>query len=178
MRRRKNRKWTFSDKLEVVRLYEDGYGSSIISRETGVSLGQVEVWLRRYRELGLSGLNKLHNPRLSDDIKAEIVLQIRNKCLSLRAVSITYGISITALWRWQKEFDSSNLSVSAVVSKSGCWSKPMGRPKKKPPQTELEKLQVEISELRAEVAYLKKVRALVEQRENCGVAIVPKPSRN
>jgi transposase len=40
----------------------------------------------------------------------------------------------------------------------------MGRPKKKLPETELEKLQEELRYLRAENAYLKKLRALVQER--------------
>ena len=41
----------------------------------------------------------------------------------------------------------------------------MARPKKKEPQTELEKLQAENLRLRAENALLKKVKALVEEQE-------------
>jgi transposase len=41
----------------------------------------------------------------------------------------------------------------------------MGRPKKKEPETELEKLQRENELLRAENAYLKKLRALMTERE-------------
>jgi transposase len=40
----------------------------------------------------------------------------------------------------------------------------MDRPKKKLPETELEKLQEELRYLRAENAYLKKMRALVQER--------------
>jgi transposase-like protein len=178
MKTRKYHKCTQEEKLEVVRLYEEGYGTTKISREKDISIDQIEFWLRRYRELGLSGLKKLHNPRLSDKSKAKIICQIRNKYLSLQEASIAYGVSETALWRWQKDFLFDGTLMLTPVSKSGCSNKVMGRPKKKPPQTELEKLQVEILELRAEIAYLKKVRALVEQRENCVAAIVPKPSKN
>ena len=41
----------------------------------------------------------------------------------------------------------------------------MGRPKKKEPVTELEKLQRENELLRAENAYLKKLKALMTERE-------------
>jgi len=41
----------------------------------------------------------------------------------------------------------------------------MARPKKKDPQTDLEKLQAENLRLRAEIALLKKVKALVEEKE-------------
>jgi len=41
----------------------------------------------------------------------------------------------------------------------------MGRSKKKEPVSELDKLQAENARLKAELALLKKVRALVEERE-------------
>jgi transposase len=175
--RKKNRNYTQSDKLKVVGMYEDGYGCRIISRETGIRENLIAFWLRCYRELGLSGLQKRSNPRLSDKLKYEIVCEIRTKRLSLQAASIVYGISMTALWQWQKKFLSNDSSVITVVSELGCLNKQMGRPKKKPPQSEFEKLQLEVLELKAELAFLKKVRALVEQRENCDNVIVPKPSK-
>ncbi|MCL2028540.1 MAG: helix-turn-helix domain-containing protein [Bacteroidales bacterium] len=175
METRKNRKWTYDDKLEVVRMYEKGYGCNVISYNTGITKGQVILWLRRYRELGLSGLEKQRPLKLSPKVKAEIMHEIKKKGLSLQSASITYGISPSALWQWQQAFCSEHSSVLPAVSKTG---KPMGRPKKKTPQTELEKLRVENLELKAELAYLKKVRALVEQRENCVGVIVPKPSKD
>jgi transposase len=54
----------------------------------------------------------------------------------------------------------------------------MGRPKKKVPQTELEKLQEELRYLRAENAYLKKLGALVEERIARESGRLSKPSKN
>ena len=54
----------------------------------------------------------------------------------------------------------------------------MGRPKKQAPQTELERLRYENEYLRAEVALLKKVRALVEEREKRLHEIGRKPSKH
>jgi len=175
MNTKTNRKWTRADKLEVVRLYEEGYGCNLISRSIGITRGQVIEWLRRYRELGLSGLDKLSGTRVSDNVKAEIVSEIRKKNLSLQAASIQYGKSATALWRWKKEFGSSDSSVSTAVSKT---AKPMGRPKKEFQQSEIKRLQTENSELKVELAYLKKVRALVEKKESYAPETVPKPSKN
>jgi transposase-like protein len=105
MKTRKYNKHTWEDKLEVVRLYEESYGNTDISRKKDISIDQIEFWLHRYRELGLSGLAKLHNPKLGNKIKAEIICQIRDN-LSLQATFITYGVSMTALGRWKKDFCS------------------------------------------------------------------------
>ena len=54
----------------------------------------------------------------------------------------------------------------------------MARPKKKEPQTELEKLQAENLRLRAENALLKKVKALVEEQKAQARRNGQKPSTN
>ncbi len=55
---------------------------------------------------------------------------------------------------------------------------PMARPKKKEPQTELEKLQAENLRLKAENTLLKKVKALVEEQEARARLNGQKPSTN
>ena len=55
---------------------------------------------------------------------------------------------------------------------------PMARPKKRDPQTELEKLQAENLRLRAENALLKKVKALVEEQKARARLNGQKPSTN
>ena len=55
---------------------------------------------------------------------------------------------------------------------------PMARPKKRAPQTELERLQAENLRLRAENALLKKVKALVEEQQARARLNGQKPSTN
>ena len=55
---------------------------------------------------------------------------------------------------------------------------PMAKPKKRDPQTELEKLQAENLRLRAENALLKKVKALVEEQKARARLNGQKPSTN
>ena len=54
----------------------------------------------------------------------------------------------------------------------------MGRPKKKEPMTELEKLQRENELLRAENAFLKKAKALMKERERLAAKTKPKSSNH
>ncbi|MBV5283526.1 MAG: hypothetical protein JZU53_13985 [Paludibacter sp.] len=54
----------------------------------------------------------------------------------------------------------------------------MGRLKKKNPETELEKLEEELRYLRTENTYIKKLRALVQERLLCESRKQPKPSKN
>ncbi len=54
----------------------------------------------------------------------------------------------------------------------------MGRPKKQPPQTELEQLRERVAYLEAENALLKKVKALVEEEDARLRKLGQKPSKN
>jgi len=88
---------------------------------------------------------------------------VLNNCLSFHAVALKYGISQSTAYQWVQLVKQEGFS-SLKETRQGCPIKIRGRPKKKHPQTELEKLEEELRYLRAENAYLKKVRALVQGR--------------
>lgn len=71
-----------------------------------------------------------------------------------------------------------NMDIRNYIYFKGRPSQTMARPKKKEPQTELEKLQAENLRLRAENALLKKVKALVEEQEARARLNGQKPSTN
>lgn len=94
----------------------------------------------------------------------------------MHAASLKYGASPSRLSVWLKTARTEGLSALATIKKRG-RPKDMGRPRKdSKPLTELEKLQKENQELRTENALLKKVRALVEDRNARLRAIGQKPS--
>ena len=66
---------------------------------------------------------------------------------------------------WLKTYRTGGIEALSAIKKRG---RPpgMGRPKKvQKPETELERLQRENRELKVELALLKKVKALVEEKE-------------
>ena len=64
------------------------------------------------------------------------------------------------------------------IKPQGTGHKGMGRPRKKEPITELEKLQRENELLRAENAYLKKLRALMIEKERLAIKTKPESSNH
>ena len=85
-----------------------------------------------------------------------------DKGLPLSDIALRYGVSRAQLRKWIKLYSNGVLSQSVY---RGRPLKDMGRSKKKEPVSELDKLQAENARLKAELALLKKVRALVEERE-------------
>ncbi len=161
--RRKNLKHNYSDKIKVVELYKQGYGSTSISKLLHISDTVIETWLRVYRAKGVLGFEKPPKQILSIDLKEQVVRDVLENLLSFPSVALKYGISQSAAYQWVNLVKDKGFS-SLKVTQQGCAPKDMGRPKKKQPETELEKLEAELRYLKAENAYLKKVRALVQER--------------
>ena len=175
--KRKNQKHIYSEKMKVVDLYTQGYGSTSISKELSINESVVEIWLRLYRSKGLSGFEKHPRRSYSIDLKESVVRDVLNNCLSFPSVALKYAIDQSTAFRWVQLVKEEGFS-SLKETKQGRPTNEMGRPKKKPPETEIEKLEEELRYLRAENAYLKKVRALVQERLLRESGKQPKPSKN
>lgn len=161
--KRTNLKHIYSDKIKVVELYKQGYGSTSISKLLHISETVVKTWLRIYRAKGVLGFEKPPKQLLSVDLKEQVVRDVLENLLSFPSVALKYGISQSTAYQWVKLVKEEGFS-SLKVTQQGRPPKDMGRPKKKQPETELEKLEAELRYLRAENAYLKKVRALAQER--------------
>lgn len=62
---RKDKKHNLAEKLKVVELYNQGYGSTIISRELSVSESQIKRWINIYKAKGTKGFVKRSNIKAS-----------------------------------------------------------------------------------------------------------------
>ena len=178
MLKKKQKKHSLSDYLRYMHMIEDGYSVRYICRHYGSDGKILKVLWHKYQELGIEGLKKRNNFRSTPKIKMQIVLDIEKNHLTLHAASIKYGPSPDTIKKWLRIYRTEGLSGLERIKKQG---KPpgMGRPRKNSkPQTELERLRKEVQELRTENALLKKVRALVEERNARLRAIGQGPSKN
>lgn len=178
MERIKRHRYSFDDKLKVIKLYEQGLSSPLISRRLGFSESNVREWLARYRVQGLAGLERRSWGHYTPAVKAQVVHDILDNFLSYDGASHKHGVSSSAASTWTRLVMESGYESLKEQKPRGRPPKAMGRPKKKAPQTEVEKLQAELEYLRAENAYLKKLRALVEERVARESGRSPKPSKN
>ena len=151
----------------------EGKSFGYIHDEYGINSAQLKVLWERYQRLGSTGLRKTENVKADFAFKKKIVLDIEENHLTLHAASLKYGASPQRLSVWLRQYRMDGLAALNSTKRR------MGRPKKNSkPLTELERLRKEVQELKTENALLKKVRALVEERNARLREIGQGPSKN
>ncbi len=159
-----------SFKLEIVQRYlAEPAGHKTLAKRYEVDRTSVASWVARYQAHGLNGLLKKHS-RYSVEFKLKVLRQAKRQELSDRQAAALFdlrgGGGVVAKWRRQYHEGGAQ----------ALHSKPRGRPPNKMPKTKpipaapartndsrgLETLRKENEALRAEVAYLKKLEALVQ----------------
>ena len=151
--------------LKYMHMLEEGHSIKYIGRNYGIDRSRLsKLWLL-YQKEGAKVLHRQPNVRANGEFRHKVVLDIENNGISLVQASIKYGVSASRLVVWLKTYRTGGIEALSITKKRG---RPpgMGRPKKvQKPETELERLRREVQELKTEHALLKKVKALVEERE-------------
>ena len=178
---KKRKKHGYAERLKYMHMIENGYTIAYINRNFGIGhdlLGQ--LWIR-YQSEGPSGLLKKQNIKADYAMKVQVLRDIEKNHLTLVEASLKYNVSDSQIIVWKKIAKTHGYESLAITRPRGRPPKnDMGRPRKKKPEemTELELLQLRVKELEAENALLKKVKALVEEREARLREIGRKPSKN
>lgn len=150
-------KRSVKEKLKLVRRILSGEPLKRIAKETGLGQEYLSVLYDRYKKYGKKGLERKANHYLSPEQKEFIIRLHEEKGVSLRQIYTDYDISPSVFKRLLIKARSCGYECLYERRVRGRPPKePMARPKKKDPQTELEKLQAENLRLRAENALLKK----------------------
>ena len=174
----KRKKHGYAECLKFMHMIEDGRSIHSIRMEYGINENRLHVLWGRYQLEGQAGLLKKKNINADFALKKTIVLDVEENHLTLHAASLKYGASSQRISVWLKMYREHGWTAFEVVKKRG---RPpgMGRPRKNSkPLTELERLRKENMELKTENALLKKVRALVEERNARLREIGHGPSKN
>ncbi len=159
-----------SFKHEVVQRYLAGpLGKKALAKLYGIGPTSVASWVKHFRAHGQEGLQRRPAPYRSAEFKLNVLRQAKRRELSDRQAAALFelrgGGGVVAQWR--RQYDEGGLQA--------LHPKPRGRPPmklikpKSPPaapaltddKRTLEELREENELLRTEVAYLKKLDALV-----------------
>ena len=171
-----NRRHNFEERLNIVSRIQQGEPIREICRSLQLDAHDVRQWYLRYQRYGEDGLRGTRSFHYSGGEKRSIAMEFLEKGVPLQEICLRYNLSRSALKSWIRKVRNGESLENRHRGRSS--QDPMARPKKKEPQTELEKLQAENLRLRAENALLKKVRALVEEQEARARLSGQKPSTN
>lgn len=153
----------FEERLNVVSLILCGESISSVCRTLRLDESVVRQWYLRYKRYGEDGLSGTGSYHYSAEEKARIIKEYAEKRIPLQEICLRHDLNRSTIMKWIWKIRN---GMSLENRRRGRQSKdPMARPKKRAPQTELEKLQAENLRLRAENALLKKVKALVEEQQ-------------
>jgi transposase len=157
-------------KLEIVQAYLAGpIGYKALAKRYEVARSSLRRWIAGYQQHGAQALSKKFT-HYSQEFKLRVLREIKQQGLSQAEAAARFDVRcVGAVSIWQRQYDEGGPEALKP--------KPRGRPPKtmptpKPPKAQppaddasaLEKLRKENEYLRAEVAYLKKLEALVRAR--------------
>jgi len=152
-------------KLKMVKKYLEGkYSYKDIANEFYCNKCDVIKWVAVYREHGASGLCNTYGT-YTGDFKVTVVEYIKNTGTSIRQTAAHFNIpSSTTVGKWER--------IYYEQGKEALYINQRGRPKgmennsnKKKNLENSEDLLAEVQRLRMENEYLKKLNALVQERE-------------
>jgi len=163
--------------VQAMHMLDEGRSMNYIVKHLGVDRGSIKLARLRYTDGGeLALLRPSHQAHLSLERKLEIVREVDEKQLSLPEVALKHLIVPYTLRRWVKAYHQSGEAGLARKGSSNGMKKKRQRTEAE--IDELEMLRKRNEYLEAENALLKKVKALVEEREARLRAIGQKPSKD
>ena len=142
-------------------MIKEGRSIHSIHVEYGINEDRLHVLWNQYQLQGKACLLKKKNIRADYTLKKKIVLDIEENHLTLHAASLKYGASPQRISVWLQQYRTGGLAALNSAKRRG---RPLGMGR--------------VQELKTENALLKKVRALVEERNARLREIGQGPSKN
>ena len=153
-------KYTKEKKIAAIKAVEAGESITGVAKRHKINGSVLKWYVRSYHEHGEKGLNS-HAYSWTANQKYEALKYMHENKLSFIETGILLGISDSTIWQWERRYLEDGIS--------GLENKKKGRKprvlKPKPPKTREEELLERIEDLEIENAYLKKLNALVAERE-------------
>jgi len=177
------RKYSDQQRLEaVLDILEKGVSLCEVARRLGTDHKNVRRWVAFYEQYGVKGISPIKRKvGYSGDFKLSVVRYMRENHLSLFEAAVKFCIpNDSVVLAWDRLYESEG-ALALYRDNRGKMKKPHKRKQStrvKPVKSTEDELVEELEFLRAENAYLKKLRALVEQRVSRERGNVPKPSKD
>jgi transposase-like protein len=162
-------RFSSEEKIQAVRQYIDGNeGGQTIAKSIGVHPSLLHQWIKQYALFGDDAFEKRYTPYPAQ-FKLDVLNYMNEHGTSIRETAAIFNIpSYETLRKWKVAYETEGFDA--------LQSKKKGRPSMKnknnktsntqvPDEGSIEALQAENERLRMENAYLKKLNALVQNKE-------------
>jgi transposase len=157
-------------KLKVVKSFLAGDGGAkLLARQWSVPEEKIRTWVNHYRLHGIDGLLPKRSA-YSAQFKLQVLSHQDREQLSRRQVAAVYDIrNPNQVVVWRRNFDESGVEAFSKVEQRRTHMKSERRSPALPSTVITESTQAlheENEQLRAEVAYLKKLQALIRAKRS------------
>lgn len=158
-------KYLFEVKLEAVLAYFNGKESiRSVAKQFNVSKTPLVNWISQYRENGEEGLISTYT-NYDIRFKMDVLNYMREFGASLTQAAAVYNIpSPSTILQWQRQVEESGWDA-LLPKKKGRPTMKKDTKNSQPTKGSHEELVAENERLRMEIAYLKKLQALIQEKE-------------
>jgi transposase-like protein len=153
-------KYSKDEKIAAIEAVKGGESIAQVAKQKQISKSVLKRLVRSYSEHGEKGLHS-HTYNWKAEQKNDVLKYMHENQLSFSETGVLFGIRDSTILHWERRYLENGIE--------GLEDKKKGRKprvqKPKPPKTREEELLDRIQYLEAENAYLKKLNALVAERE-------------
>ncbi len=162
-------KFSSKDKIQAVKRYLEGTeGGKTIANSIGVHPRELYQWIKRFEFSGEKAFEKRYTT-YSLEYKLDVIHYMNENGTSIFETAAIFNLpSDSTLWNWQHIFETQGLAALEPKKKgppSMKNDKQKTLKKQAPAEGTIEALKEENESLRMENAYLKKLNALVQNKE-------------
>lgn len=161
-------KYTGDIKLNIIQSYNPKVISqNEYAKQLGITRAQFQYWLKLYELHGEDGLKNTYT-NFSARFKLDVLNYMVQSGASLMDTAALFKISsYTMVYDWQKKMDVGGFEALEPDHKGrpSMKNKPTKHPKQAPLEGSVEALEARIKLLEMENEYLKKLNALVQNKE-------------
>lgn len=161
------KKYSNEFKCAIVNEYLNGYtgGYRVLAAKYGIHVSMIKKWVALYKNGGMDQLTKVCRT-YSGEFKVHVVEYINQNSLSTRAAAALFGIqSAPTISKWERTYYEEGKEALYEERRGRSRKMSTKKPKSKKNINENEDLLAEVQRLRMENEYLKKLNALIQERE-------------
>lgn len=164
-------KYSEQTKLDAVKAYRSGQlGLTATAKQMNVGVSSLRKWVAGYRANGVAGVQTKVREFYNLEFKLAVLQRARDENLSNRQAAAVFNIrNFNIIAAWERAYEADGMA-GLVPRRTGRRKSPTEPDSAPLPQVPVdttrsrEDLLDELNSLRAENAYLKKVRALVRSQ--------------